>query len=558
MTAVLWVVFGAVVVGLLALDLGVLRRGQREVTIREALMWSGAWIGLALAFNGLVWLWRGADAAVEFLTGYLIEKALSIDHLFVFLLIFSSFRVADRFQHTVLFWGILGAFAMRFALIALGLTLVQRFEWILYVFGAFLVLTGIRIALRHGPQAPTANNVVVRAVRRVFPMTRDQAGGRFVVRRAGRLHGTPLLIVLAIIETTDFVFAVDSIPAILAITQDPMIVYTSNVFAVLGLRSLYFAIAGILPFFHYLHYAFAGILVFAGTKMLVTQLVHVPAAAALGVVAGLLLAAMVASVMRPREQQIEALLEQGVETGAFATDEVQVVERVFEAGDRRAANLMTPRPDLVWLDPRDRPDAIARKIARTEGSTVLVARGSLDDIAGMVDVRDVAAASLTQGRVDLEALAQRPLVLPEYLGAFDVLDRLREERTGAALVVDEYGAVVGLITLRDVAETVLGDLRNGDGPRERAITRSADESWRIDGGVALDELVQALELEPPTAEERALYDTVGGLAMGRLRRIPAAGDRFTWRDLELEVLETRGRRLVALSARRKQDRSEAA
>jgi tellurite resistance protein TerC len=477
--ALLWGLFGAIVLGLLALDLGVFRRTAHAVTFREAIRWSALWIAVAVGFDLLILVWRGPEPAVEFLTGYLIEKALSIDQLFVFVLLFSAFRVPGAYQHTVLFWGIFGALVTRFVLIAAGVTLIQAFHWLLPVFGAFLLLTAIRLAFRQDQTPRPDRNVLVRAARRLLPMTDDYADDRFVVRRDGRRLVTPLFLVLVAIETTDVVFALDSIPAILAITLDPFVVYTSNVFAMLGLRSLYFALSGILPFFHHLHHAFAGILAFAGARMLLAGVVEIPDGVALGVVGGLLFVAMVASVVRPRESQIQALLAQGTEAGQFERTEAELVGRVFHLGDRRVGSLMTPRPDVIWLDPDDSREELARKIRLAPDSQFPVARGSLDDVIGVVRAKDLLGTVLTTGdALDLGTEARRPLLVPEHLPALTVLDLLRRAHVDAALVVDEFGTVEGLVTLRDIAEAILGDI-DGPGPaREPEIVTRTRSTFR--------------------------------------------------------------------------------
>ena len=251
--ALRWVVFGSIVLIMLALDLGVFHRRAHVVRLREAIVWSVVWIALSLLFNLGVYVYLGPQAGLNFLAAYLIEKSLSIDNIFVFLLIFSYFSVPAQFQHRVLFWGIIAALFMRAFFIAAGLTLIQRFEWIVYVFGAFLVFTGIRMAIRKEGEIHPERNPILKLFRRFFAVSSDYQGARFLVRKDTGWIATPLLIVLLVVETSDLIFAVDSIPAVLAITIGPFIVYTSNVFAILGLRALYFALAGIVELFHYLH-----------------------------------------------------------------------------------------------------------------------------------------------------------------------------------------------------------------------------------------------------------------------------------------------------------------
>jgi len=293
---VLWVVFNIFVLGMLALDLGVFHRKAHVIKIKEALVWSAVWITLALLFNLGIYLWRGPETALEFLTGYLIEKSLSVDNIFVFLLIFSYFSVPPLYQHKVLFWGILGALIMRAVFIAAGITLIEKFHWTIYIFGAFLILIGAKMALQKERKIHPERNPILRLFRRWVPVAEDYAEGRFLVKRAGHYLATPLFIVLIVVETTDIIFAVDSIPAILAITLDPFIVYTSNVFAILGLRALYFALAGIMELFHHLHYGLSAVLVFVGIKMLIGDIYKIPVSIALSLVAGILFISVIASI----------------------------------------------------------------------------------------------------------------------------------------------------------------------------------------------------------------------------------------------------------------------
>jgi tellurite resistance protein TerC len=295
-----WVLFNLFVLAMLAVDLWVFHRPGHTVTFREAVIWSVSWIVLAMVFAGLVYFWHGRETAVEFTTGYIIELSLSVDNLFVFLLIFRYFKVPSDYQHKVLFWGIVGALVMRGVFIGVGIGLIGKFHWIIFVFGAFLVYSGIRLLGEKEMAVDPDKSVLVRAFRRVIPVIEDYEGDKFVVRRAG-LYATPLLLVLIVVETTDLLFATDSIPAVLVITLKPFVVYTSNVFAILGLRSLYFVLAGMMEIFHYLHYGLAVVLIVIGGKMLASDYYEVPTVWALGAVAGVLLISIVASVVRPKE-----------------------------------------------------------------------------------------------------------------------------------------------------------------------------------------------------------------------------------------------------------------
>jgi tellurite resistance protein TerC len=300
----MWVAFNVFVLVMLAVDLGVVHRRAHEVSLKEALVWSGIWIALSLLFALGLYVWYGSQPALEFLTGYLIEKSLSVDNIFVFVLLFSYFRVPARYQHKVLFWGILGALVMRAIFIMAGIALLQRLHWIIYVFGALLIVTGIKMVTEKDKEIHPDKNPVLKLFRRLVPVTQDYHADHFFVKQAGHYAATPLFIVLLVVETTDVIFAVDSIPAILGITVDPFLVYTSNVFAILGLRALYFALAGVMLLFHYLHYGLSAILVFVGVKMLLADVYKLPVGVALGVIAGILLLAIVASVLRPRRGDV--------------------------------------------------------------------------------------------------------------------------------------------------------------------------------------------------------------------------------------------------------------
>jgi tellurite resistance protein TerC len=291
----LWGGFVAFVLAMLALDLGVFHRKAHAPGFREALGWSGVWIGLALLFNAFV-AWRfGAEIGVEFLTGYLIEKSLSVDNIFVFLVIFSGLGIPLQYQHRVLFWGILSALVLRALMIFAGAALLARFHWLIYVFGAFLVFTGIKLFLNRGKEEHPEQSPAMRLARRLIPSTPNLHGDRFRVRENGRWLATPLLMALLMVEVTDVVFAVDSIPAIFAITSDPFIVFTSNIFAILGLRSLFFLLAGLVEKFVYLKLGLSAVLIFVGAKMTLIDFVKIPAPVSLAVVLGLLGGAMLAS-----------------------------------------------------------------------------------------------------------------------------------------------------------------------------------------------------------------------------------------------------------------------
>ncbi|MBS1681378.1 MAG: TerC family protein [Bacteroidetes bacterium] len=298
----LWVGFNLFVVLMLALDLGVFHRKLHVVSIKEALVWTGVWITAAMIFNVFIYSHFGEEKGVEFFTGYLIEKTLSIDNIFVIILIFSYFNVPQEYQHKVLFWGILGALVMRVIFIFSGIELIHRFHWLIYIFGSFLIYTGIKILLSDDTKIEPEKNPVVKLARRMFSVTQDFEGSNFFVKRENKTWATPLFLVVVLIEATDLIFAVDSIPAILAVSDDPFIVYTSNVFAILGLRSLYFALSGIEKYFHYLKFGLSVILVFVGVKMCIVDFYKIPIELSLIVILFVLVIAMLSSVMFPKKQ----------------------------------------------------------------------------------------------------------------------------------------------------------------------------------------------------------------------------------------------------------------
>ena len=298
----LWVGFNVFVLAMLALDLGVFHRKAHVVSLKESLTWTGVWIGLALIFNALIWHHYGSTKAVQFFTGYVIEKSLSVDNVFVFALLFSYFAVPPLYQHKVLFWGILGALVMRAIMIAAGAVLIAKFAWIIYVFGVFLILTGIKMIVKREEEIHPERNPVVRWFKKLMPVTPDYRGDKFFVRENGIRMATPLFVVLLLVEISDLIFAVDSIPAIFAVTTDPFIVYTSNVFAILGLRSLYFALAGVMDKFHYLKIGLGVVLTFVGVKMLLAHTAwKLDTLVSLGVIVLILTLSVVLSLLRPKK-----------------------------------------------------------------------------------------------------------------------------------------------------------------------------------------------------------------------------------------------------------------
>jgi tellurite resistance protein TerC len=297
-----WIGFNLFVLLMLGLDLGVFNRKAHEVSVKEALIWSGVWISLALVFNSLVYYWFGEPKAVEFLTGYVLEKTLSVDNIFVFVLIFKYFQIPSIYQHKILFWGILGALLMRVTFIFAGVALIEKFHWTIYLFGVFLIYTGYKMFTEKDKEMEPEKNPVIRFFRKIIPVTHQLEGAKFFVKQAGKVHATPLFLVLILIEVSDLIFAVDSIPAILAITQDQFIVYTSNVFAILGLRSLYFALAHVIHRFVFLSTGLAFILIFVGLKMVMIDVFKVPTFISLIIIGFIILVSIVFSLIKTKDR----------------------------------------------------------------------------------------------------------------------------------------------------------------------------------------------------------------------------------------------------------------
>lgn len=301
-TIYVWIGFIAFVLLMLALDLGIFHRKSHEVKIKEALIWSAVWISIAMVFNYGIYVYMGEVKAIEFLTGYVIEKSLSIDNLFVFIMIFSYFNIDKKYQHKVLFWGIIGALIMRSIFIFAGVALINKFHWIIYIFGAFLIFTGAKMLFQKDEKMDPNKNPLVKLFKRFYPVTDTMHGDRFFVKINAKTFATPLFVVLLLVEFTDLIFAVDSIPAIMAITSDPFIIFTSNVFAILGLRALYFALAGITQYFHYIKYGLSAILVFVGLKMVMVDFYKIPIMISLFTILGILVISVVASLVFPKKE----------------------------------------------------------------------------------------------------------------------------------------------------------------------------------------------------------------------------------------------------------------
>lgn len=457
-----WLGFILFIIAMLALDLGLLQRKPHAIGMKEALVWFGAWVALAMVFNVGVILFhaRGPEAGLEFFTGFLVEKSLSIDNIFVFLLIFDYFRVPSAYQHKVLFWGIVGAIVLRVIFITGGLALMERFHWMIYVFGGLLLVTGIAMMRRKEKKIDPEKNWAIRAFRRFFPVTERFEGNRFFLRRDGRLWATPLFLVLLAIESSDIIFAVDSIPAIFAITPDPFLVFTSNIFAMLGLRALYFAVSGFMQMFHFLRYGFASIVVILGVKMLVSDVYKVPIALSLVLIIFILLLCVIVSLLRPRLADLKPLFERTEKLGLIPFRRLLLIENIIDLADltvrdamRERAGVHSLRLDIPW-------EENLRLISETRFSRYPLVESKDARPIGIVHLKDIPFA-VPDGAVTgerLRQLARTVIELREDFPLEEALARFQRRSSHLALVVDGRGEWTGIITLEDVLEELVGKI----------------------------------------------------------------------------------------------------
>ncbi len=500
-TVLLWGGFTLLILGLLALDLGVFQRKPHVIGTREAMAWFTIWTSLALVFclGILLFHERRGEAAMEFLTGFVVEKSLSIDNIFVFVLIFSFFRVPPAFQHRVLFLGIVGAIILRFAFIVAGLALLDRFSWMTYVFGAFLVFTGISMMRRREETTDPGSNWVIRLFRRYFPVTDQYDGQKFFRRIDGRWVATPLFIVLLAIESTDIIFAVDSIPAIFAITREPFLVFTSNIFAMLGLRSLYFAVAGFMQRFHLLRYGFASIILILGVKMLATDFYQWPVSVSLVLILVILLVCVILSLLRPRADDLKMIFEQPEKLGLMPFRRLLLIENIVDLGELRVRDAMRRRSgaaclqlDLPWTENLTRI-----REARFSRYPLLENSGT-DKPLGLILLKDLA---LGTSWPHLDGAALRPMArpcphLPEDLPLEEAMSRLQRGNHQMAMVTGDGGAWTGLITMEDILEEMVGKIGDEfDTDRTGQIVSLADAitPGRVVLGVEAPDLPSAIE-----------------------------------------------------------------
>ncbi|MDO8542492.1 MAG: TerC/Alx family metal homeostasis membrane protein [Opitutaceae bacterium] len=472
----LWAGFIGFILAMLALDLGVFQRRSHVIRPKEAMAWFAFWCGLAVLFNiGIVLFHeRGGEAGLEFFSGFLVEKSLSIDNVFVFILVFNYFHVPATYQHKVLFWGIVGAIVLRAGFIIGGLALLEQFHWTIYLFGGFLLATGIVMMRRKEAKYDPEKNWAIRTFQRVFPVTNRFEGNRFFTHIENRLVATPLLVTLLAIESSDIVFAVDSIPAVFAITEDPFIVYTSNIFAMLGLRALYFAVAGLMQMFHFLHYGFASIIVILGAKMLLSDVYKLPLGVSVTLIVVILLVCVIVSLLRPRLADLKMVFERTERLGLIPFRRLLMIENIVDLGDLRVRDAMRRRTVVHALRLDASWEANAAFIRETRHSRYPLVESDGKRPAGILHVKNLLLSDRPApfDAKQLKALAQPPIEMSEELPLEEALALFQRRYRKMAVVSDAQGEWTGIITNEDVLEEIIG--RIGDefdaGRTERAVS----------------------------------------------------------------------------------------
>lgn len=459
----LWGGFTLFILAMLALDLGVFQRKPHVIKAKEALGWFGFWTGLALLFNiGLIFFHeRGKQAGLEFFTGYLIEKSLSIDNIFVFTLIFSYFRVPPIYQHKVLFWGIIGAIIMRALFIVAGLAILTRFHWTIYVFGSFLLFTGISMLLKKTENYDPMNSWIIKLSKKIMTVSDRYEGNNFFIRRNGKLIATPLFIVLLAVESSDIIFAIDSIPAIFAITSDPFIVYTSNIFALLGLRSLYFAVSGFLSTFYFLHYGFASIIIILAIKMLLSGVYQLPIMVAMTLIIVILLSCIIISLLRPRKVDLKLLFERIEKLKLISFRRLLMLENIIDLGDLNVSDAMQSRDKIAVLRLDVPWEENKRVIAETKFSRYPLVEVENGEPIGIIHVKSLLFNDEKQLNSDhLRSMARNTLTIKDDLLLEDALSYVQRSYEHLSIVVNENEKWIGILCIEDVLEEIVG--RIGD------------------------------------------------------------------------------------------------
>lgn len=525
-----WIGFIVFILLMLALDLGLLQRRPHVIGVKEAMGWFAVWIGLALLFNiGLVVFHeRGVEAGLEFFTGFLVEKSLSIDNVFVFILIFNYFHVPPAYQHKVLSLGIVGAIVLRVVFIVGGLALLERFHWTLYLFGTFLLATGLMMMLRKESVYDPEKNWAIGIFRRFFPVIDSYENGRLFIRHDGRLWATPLLIALLAIESSDIIFAADSIPAIFAITSDPFIVFTSNIFAMLGLRALYFAVQGFMQMFHFLHYGFASIITILGVKMLLSDVYKIPIGISLVLIVFILLVCVIVSLLRPRKADLKMLFERTEQLGLIPFRLLLLIENIIDLGDLKVRDAMRSRGDVrvIRLDASWAENL--RVISDTHFSRYPLVEHEGDPPLGVLHVKNIPFADppeqMTADR--LRRLARPCLKMHEDMPLEDALARFQQRYDRLALVINDNGEWTGILTFEDVLQEIVGTM--GD---EFELAREGQLVSLVDalspGRILLHlhadsmrEAIQELIARIPRAELPADPETITRIVLQRERVMP--------------------------------------
>jgi len=478
-TAWPWIGFLLFIAGMMSIDLGLFNRRAHVIAMREALTWFGIWIGLALVFNiGLVFFHeRGIEAGLEFLTGFLVEKSLSIDNVFVFILIFRFFQVPPAYQHRVLSLGIVGAIVLRLIFILGGLGLLARFHWVLYLFGVFLLFTGLMMILGKQSEYDPNQNWAIKTFRRFVRVTDTFEGNRFWIRKNGKLWATPLLLAIFAIESSDIIFAFDSIPAIFAVTMDPFIVFTSNLFAMLGLRSLYFVVQDFMKMFHFLHFGFALIVMILGIKMLVSDFYKIPISISLVSIFFILMVCVIASILRPRKGDLKQAFERTEQLGLISFRRLLLIENIIDLGERQVVGSMRTKADVKVIR-LDAPwSENLRMIHMTQYSRYPVVEHEGDKPIGFVHIKNIAFSDTTECMSSnrLREISRSLMELNENLPLEEALYAFQQSHDRLAVVVNKNSEWVGNLTFEDVVQEIVGNMGDEfDSDRGRAFVSLAD------------------------------------------------------------------------------------
>lgn len=525
----LWIGFTVFILTMLALDLGVFQRKPHVIKMKEALGWFGFWTGLALLFNIGIILFheRGRQAGLEFFTGFLVEKSLSIDNVFVFILIFSHFRVPPVYQHKVLFWGIVGAIIMRAIFIIAGLSLLTHFHWSIYVFGGFLLITGISMMYKRKDSYHPKNSWIIKSFKHLMSVSDRYEGNRFFIKKSGKLIATPLFIVLLAIESSDVIFAVDSIPAIFAITSDPFIVYTSNIFALLGLRALYFAVSGFMSTFYFLHYGFASIIIILALKMLLSDVYKLPIMVSLTLIIVILLVSVIISLLWPRKVDLKLLFERIEKLKLISFRRLLMLENIIDLGDLKVSDAMQPKKRVIVLR-LDMPwEENKRLIMENKFSRYPLIEDESGHPIGLIHVKNLLFLEDKQLNAEcLRNLARPSIEIREDLLLEEVLSRVQRSYEHMSIVTNANNEWTGILCIEDVLEEVVG--RIGDEFDTGRIGKYASLSEALTSNrILLDleapsmpEAIKKMVMSIPGNELPVSHQTVIDIVLKRVATVP--------------------------------------